>query len=99
MNSCHRGRDATLARFRHTYWITQGSKIAKKVVNDCQLCRVRDAKLLSQEMGVLPIERLKPQTPFNQIMIDLFGPYLVRGEVQKRISGKLYGIIFMDLYS
>ena len=32
-------------------------------------------------------------------MIDLFGPYLVRGEVQKRISGKVYGIIFMDLYS
>lgn len=59
----------------------------------------KDTKLLSQEMGALPIERLKPQLPFNQVMIDLFGPYLTRGEVQKRTSGKLYEIIFMDLFS
>jgi len=30
-------------------------------------------------------------------MLDLFGPYQVRGEVQKRISGKAYGVIFTDL--
>jgi hypothetical protein len=30
-------------------------------------------------------------------MIDLFGPYSVRGEVQKRTSGKAYGVIFTDL--
>ena len=32
-------------------------------------------------------------------MIDLFGPYAVRGEVQKRTSGKAYGVIFTDLVS
>ncbi|CAB4001154.1 RNA-directed DNA polymerase from transposon X-element [Paramuricea clavata] len=30
-------------------------------------------------------------------MIDLFGTYSVRGEVQKRTSGKAYGVIFTDL--
>lgn len=50
-------------------------------------------------MGILPTERLQPQPPFNSVMIDLFGPYLARGEVQKRISGKVYGVIFMDLFS
>jgi hypothetical protein len=30
-------------------------------------------------------------------MIDLFGPFLVRGEVQKRTSSKAYGILFTDL--
>jgi hypothetical protein len=50
-------------------------------------------------MGALPVERLKPQPPFNKVMVDLFGPYRVRGEVQKRTSGKVYGVIFTDLYS
>ena len=50
-------------------------------------------------MGQLPLERLKPTPPFTNIMIDLFGPYMVRGEVQKRVSGKAYGILFTDLYS
>ena len=30
-------------------------------------------------------------------MFDLFGPYTVRGEVQKRTNGKAYGVIFTDL--
>ena len=32
-------------------------------------------------------------------MVDLFGPYLVKGEMQKRTSGKAYGVLFTDLYS
>ena len=32
-------------------------------------------------------------------MLDLFGPYEVRGEVQKRISSKVYGVIFTDIVS
>ena len=36
----HRGRDATLARFRMRYWTPQGSKLAKLVKMDCQLCCV-----------------------------------------------------------
>jgi hypothetical protein len=54
-------------------------------------------------MGRLPETRLKPATPppplFTYTILDLFGPYLVRGEVQKRASGKAYGVIFTDLVS
>ena len=32
-------------------------------------------------------------------MLDLFGPYSCRGEVQKRTSGKVWGLIFTDLCS
>lgn len=32
-------------------------------------------------------------------MVDLFGPYVVCGEVQKRTSGKAYGVILTDLVS
>ena len=93
----HRGRDATLARFRMHYWTPHGSKLARTVKMSCQLCKLRDANFLEQQMGLLPEARLKPAPAFNHVMLDLFGPYVVRGEVQKRTSGKAYGVMFTDL--
>ena len=93
----HHGRDATLARFRQLYWTPHGSKMAWSVAIKCQLCKLRNLKLMEQSMGLLPEARLMPCPPFNNVMIDLFGPYKVRGEVQKRITGKAYGVIFTDL--
>ena len=93
----HRGRDATLARFRTHYWVPRGSKLAQSVKQNCQLCKLYDDKFLEQRMGLLPEARLKPSPAFNHVMLDLFGPYTVRGEVQKRTSGKTYGVMFTDL--
>ena len=95
--SGHRGRDATLARFRQFYWVVQGSKLAQSVKSKCQMCKLREAKFQQQQMGLLPDARLKPSPAFNHVMLDLFGPYSVRGEVQKRTSGKAYGVLFTDL--
>ena len=39
----HRGRDATLARFRMRYWGPHGRKLARLVKMSCQLCRLLDA--------------------------------------------------------
>ena len=50
-------------------------------------------------MGKLPIDRLKPAPPWYSIGIDLFGPYEVRGEVNKRTTSKVYGVIFFCLPS
>lgn len=93
----HRGRDATLAQFRMGYWVPHGSKLARSVKMNCQLCKLRDAKFLEQQMGLLPEARLKPSPAFSHTMLDLFGPYVVRGEIQKRTSGKAYGVMFTDL--
>ena len=92
----HRSRDATLARFRQKYWVTQGSKLAQSVKSRCQKCKLREARFQEQEMGLLPQTRLKPAPTFNCVMLDLFGPYSIR-EVQKRTTGKAYGVIFTDL--
>ena len=97
--SGHRSRDVTLAHFRQKYWTAHGSKIAQSAKNKCQLCKLRDVKFGTQEMGKLPEARLKQAPPFTYTMLDLFGPYAVRGEVQKRTSGKAYGVIFTDLVS
>ena len=55
------------------------------------------AKLTSQVMGKLPIERLKPAPPFFHSMVDVFGPYTVRSEINKRSSRKVYGVIITDM--
>ena len=93
----HRGRDATLARFQMHNWTPEGSKLARLVKEQCQLCKLRDAKFLEQPMGLLPEARLRPAPTFNHAMLVLFGPYTVRGEVQKRTSGKAYGVMFTNL--
>ncbi len=93
----HTGRDATMAKFREKYWAPQGSTLAQKVKQNCQLCKLRQAKLLQQSMGQLPEAHLQPAPPFTHVMLDMFGPYVVKREVQKRVSGKAYGIIFTDL--
>ena len=45
-------------------------------------------------MGRLPQERLKPAPAWNCTAVDLFGPFRIRGEVQKRTTGKAYSVIF-----
>ena len=47
----HRGPDATLARFPMHYWTPQGSKLARLVKRNCQLCKIHDPKFLEQPMG------------------------------------------------
>ena len=45
-------------------------------------------------MAALPIERLKPAPPWSYTSLDLFGPFEVRVEVNKRSRGKVYGVLF-----
>ena len=95
----HPGRDGTLAKFRGKYWTSNAKKIASKIITNCQTCKLARARTMTQVMGEMPPERLLPAPPFTSIMLDLFGPYAVRGEVQKRTTGKAWGVIFTDLCS
>lgn len=95
----HGGRDATLSLFRGKYHTTKASRLASAIVRGCSLCKLLKVKMLSQKMGLLPEERFSPSLPFDICMLDLFGPYLVQGEVNKRTSCKVWGVIFVDLVS
>ena len=117
VSSGHRGRDATLAKFRQCLWMPQGLKLAKvvkfrqclwmpqgskiaKVVRDrCQLCKLREPRVLQQEMGCSTISQCLLCLLFTSVMLDLFGSVLVCRAVQKRISGKAIAVIFTDLAS
>ncbi|XP_067950495.1 uncharacterized protein [Watersipora subatra] len=95
----HRGSDATLARFRQRFWVTQGSKVAKSICSQCYLCKRVRPSLVKYNLAKLPEARLKASPPFSHVMLDLFGPYTIGGEVQRRISGKAYGVLLTDLHS
>ena len=61
----HRSRDVTLADFRLKYWTAHGCKIAQSAKIKCQLCKLRDVKFGTQEMGKLAKARLKQAPPFT----------------------------------
>ena len=52
-----------------------------------------------QNLGIwvscqLPDDQLKPVPAWSSTCLDLFGPFETRGETNKQIRGKAYGVIF-----
>nr|XP_040058096.1 uncharacterized protein LOC120834249 [Gasterosteus aculeatus aculeatus] len=50
-------------------------------------------------MGDLPQERTRPAAPFEFTAVDLFGPYLVKDDVKKRVRMKVWGVVFCCMAS
>ena len=90
----HLGVNADVAKIRGRI---RGDRFGERYQEKCVLCRKKYTKLMEQRMGRLPIERLKPAPPWYHVMIDLFGPFTIKGEVNKRSSMKVYGVITTDL--
>jgi len=89
----HLGVMASIAKVRSTYWILGIRQIMRSIVSKCVKCKKKLMSMGRQVMSPLPIERLRPSPPFTNICIDYFGPFQIKGEVQKRIRGKCYGVI------
>ena len=50
-------------------------------------------------MAGLSIERMRPSPPFQSAGIDYFGPFKIRGEANRQVRGKYYGVIFTCMVS
>ena len=88
----HMGKDAILCFVRRKFWITQGTKIAKRVVYNCVICKRYTGKPSTQLMADLPKERVcAGKTAFTHIGVDFFGPFYVH--VGRRTE-KRYGVVF-----
>ena len=85
----HGGIDRDVAKIRLEYWIIGVQKLCKSIRHNCVDCRKQCSRFHPK--------RLKPSPPWSAVGIDLFGPYEIRGEVNKRSTGKAYGIIFVCL--
>ncbi|KAJ7999295.1 hypothetical protein DPEC_G00213940 [Dallia pectoralis] len=84
---------------RKEAWVIQGRRLAQKVVNKCIHCRKARAQVCQQVMGDLPVERSRPAAPFQFTSVDLFGPYLVKDDIKRRVSMKVWGVVFCCMAS
>ena len=92
--SGHLGVDSTVAMIRSRYWIVGIRRIVRSIISRCKSCKVKFKRLASQKMSPLPIERIKPSPAFQNVGLDYFGPFQVKGEVQRRVRRKCWGVIF-----
>ena len=95
----HKGVSANVAQIRSKYWIIGIRNIVRKLVRGCVGCIERHKVRVEQIMSSLPVERLKPCPPFTNTGVDYFGPFTIKGEVQKRVRSKCYGVIFACMTS
>ena len=86
----HLGNEATVAAIRRKYWIIGIHKVVKEIRSKCVSCKKKFKVLAGQIMADLPVERLKPSPPFHTTGLDFFGPFIIKGEVQK---GRCFGVI------
>ena len=93
----HSGVAATMAKVRLRYWVVNLRRMVKSIVYSCVPCKLYRKGTMDQIMGELPLERTKPSPPWYAISVDLFGPYEVKGSVNKRIRKKVYGVLFSCL--
>jgi hypothetical protein len=96
----HSGQDGTLSRFRSQgYWTTRGGQLAKTVKNDCIPCRKYNHETMRQPMGEFPEDRLQQLLVWGICQLDLFGPFLCRGDVNPRTTKKIWGLLIEDVNS
>ena len=90
----HQGVSATTSKVRSRFWVIGLPRIVKSIRYNCVTCKKLDKKTTTQQIGRFPEERLKLAPAWNCTAVDLFGPFRIRCEVQKRTTGKTYGVIF-----
>ena len=93
----HVGAKHILSLLNQRYWLTPGISSIRTVLNDCFLCRKRNAQPCLQKMASLPPERVTADLPpFTNVGVDYFGPMNV---VQGRSTVMRYGCLFTCMAS
>ena len=91
------GIAGSIAKVRGKYWILGLARLMSNIVATCVKCKRKLSKTNEQVMSPLPVERLQPCPPFTNVCVDYFGLFQVKGEVQKRVCGKAYGVLITCL--
>ena len=89
----HLGVANTMASVRENWWIPKLRAKVKKVIKNCNICKVYSSKpygVLST--SALPEFRIEGSRPFEVTGVGFAGPFLYR--VGKKEEGKWYVVIF-----
>ena len=88
---------SVLAASRRLAWVIRGRKAAELAVKECMVCRLQSSRVNQQLMGDIPSEVTEVSVPFSHISLDLFGPIIVRGIGNRRVSVKVWGALYACL--
>ena len=90
----HMGVANTMGALREIWWIPKMRSLVKKVIRNCNVCKVFSAKPYgNQETAPLPLFCTTMSLPFQQTGVDFAGPLRCRGN-HKTDEVKVYVIIF-----
>ena len=99
----YQGSHITSAVIRQAgYYQVGGTTIIKKLMKQCFLCKILRGKLATQFMSDLPIDRLQDVPPFENVSLDCFGLFFIKGGRATRntcASTKIWVLIFVCLPS
>ena len=90
----HKSITETLARSRQSVWIVRGRMLAKKVCQNCFICKRLNIKLSGQLMAKVKEESLTVCRPWTYVSLDFAGPLQVKGVVNLRARKKCWIIIY-----
>ena len=79
-----------------------GRQIMRKIVKECLVCRKLRQNFSEQVMADLPIDRVAASNPFENVGIDVFGPFFVHdGNNTRRTKAtkKIWAVIYVCLPS
>lgn len=68
-------------KFRLRFWICGSVRMMKTINYKFVICRKLDKFFASLRMASSPNKRLKPSLPWQYTIVDLLGPYTIKGEV------------------
>ena len=89
----HLGVANTMASVRENWWIPKLRAKVKKVIKNCNICKVYSTKPYGvPSTSALPEYRTEGSRPFEVTGVDFAGPFLYK--VGKKEEGKCYVIIF-----
>ncbi|XP_043062975.1 uncharacterized protein LOC122319581 [Drosophila yakuba] len=75
---CHQNTEATIGATRQKFWITNLRRLLRKVMSNCNVCKLRKARPAQPEVDPLPEDRLEANGwPLKYTGLDYFGPLFV----------------------
>ena len=94
----HAGITLVCASLFKRLHLVGGRKIVRSTIRNCVICRKHSARVESQVMGDLPLERITPDLPFEKVGVDYAGPFYVKyGYVRKLTVVNTYVSVFVSL--
>nr|XP_029718578.1 uncharacterized protein LOC115261307 [Aedes albopictus] len=86
----HGGGRLTLAAMREKFWPIRGRRLIQGVIHACFRCNRASPVPATQQLGQLPIHRIRPSRPFSITGVDFAGPVYLRAIHKRAQPTKAY---------